>query len=76
MTSTLLEAPTIWELVRRRAELSADRDMLIDPSVPGAPPARPGRRVTFGQLVTLAQSAAAGLDPITSREIDELLVAR
>src|SRR4051812_45942302 len=52
MTSTLLEAPTIWELVRRRAELSADRDMLIDPG---------GRRVTFGQLVTLAESAAAGL---------------
>jgi cyclohexanecarboxylate-CoA ligase len=61
MTSSLLEAPTIWELVRRRAELSADRDMLIDPGVPGAPPARPGRRVTFGQLATLAESAAAGL---------------
>jgi cyclohexanecarboxylate-CoA ligase len=52
MTSTLLEAPTIWELVRRRAELSAGRDMLIDPA---------GRRVTFDQLVTLAESTAAGL---------------
>ena len=52
MTSTLLEAPTIWELVRRRAELSAGRDMLIDPA---------GRRVTFDQLVHLAEAAAAGL---------------
>ena len=52
MTSTLLEAPTIWELVRRRAELSAGRDMLIDPN---------GRRVTFDELVTLAEAAAAGL---------------
>jgi acyl-CoA synthetase (AMP-forming)/AMP-acid ligase II len=52
MTSTLLEAPTIWELVRRRAELSPGRDMLIDPA---------GRRVTFDQLVDLAESAAAGL---------------
>jgi acyl-CoA synthetase (AMP-forming)/AMP-acid ligase II len=52
MTSTLLEAPTIWELVRRRAELSSGRDMLIDPA---------GRRVTFDQLVSLAESAAAGL---------------
>ena len=52
MTPTLLEAPTIWELVRRRAELSAGRDMLIDPN---------GRRATFDELVTLAESAAAGL---------------
>jgi cyclohexanecarboxylate-CoA ligase len=52
MTSTLLEAPTIWELVRRRAELSPGRDMLVDPA---------GRRVTFDQLVELAESTAAGL---------------
>ena len=55
MTSTLLEAPTIWELVRRRAELSAGRDMLIDPA---------DRRVTFDELVGLAESAA-----ITSERI-------
>jgi cyclohexanecarboxylate-CoA ligase len=52
MTSELLEAPTIWELVRRRAELSADRVMLLDTA---------GRRVTFGEVATLAERTAAGL---------------
>jgi acyl-CoA synthetase (AMP-forming)/AMP-acid ligase II len=52
MTSTLLEAPTIWELVRRRAEESADRVMLLDTA---------GRRVTFGEFVMLAERTAAGL---------------
>jgi cyclohexanecarboxylate-CoA ligase len=49
---TLLEAPTIWELVRRRGELSGDRMMMLDTE---------GRRVTFGDLVTRAESVAAGL---------------
>src|SRR4051812_23829542 len=52
MTSELLQAPTIWDLVRRRAELSGDRVMLLDTA---------GRRVTFGELVTLAERTAAGL---------------
>jgi acyl-CoA synthetase (AMP-forming)/AMP-acid ligase II len=50
--SGLLEAPTIWELVRRRAELSGERVMLLDTS---------GRRVTFGELAGLAERTAAGL---------------
>ena len=36
--SALLEAPTVWELVRTRAELSGDRPLLLEPS---------GRRVGF-----------------------------
>src|SRR4051794_5780177 len=52
MTSELLEAPTIWELLRRRAELSGDRVMLLDTA---------GRRVTFGEVASLAERTAAGL---------------
>ena len=52
MTTELLEAPTIWELVRRRAEMSAGRVMLLDAH---------GRRVTFDELATLAERTAAGL---------------
>lgn len=52
MAHPLLEAPTIWELVRRRAELSGDRDVLIEPD---------GRRVTFGELATQTEQVAAGL---------------
>ncbi|MDQ1696201.1 MAG: cyclohexanecarboxylate-CoA ligase, partial [Frankiaceae bacterium] len=52
MTSSLLEAPTIWELVRRRAELSGDRVMLLDTS---------GGRMTFGELSSRAEEVAAGL---------------
>src|SRR3954453_9944149 len=52
MTSTLLEAPTIWELVRRRAELSRDRVMLLDTA---------GRRVKVGELEAPAEQTAAGL---------------
>ena len=52
MTTELLEAPTIWELVRRRAEVSTGRIMLLDAH---------GRRVTFDELATLAERTAAGL---------------
>jgi cyclohexanecarboxylate-CoA ligase len=52
MTTELLEAPTIWELVRRRAEVSTGRVMLLDAH---------GRRVTFDELATLAERTAAGL---------------
>ena len=38
MSKKLLEAPTIWELVRRRAENSGDAPMLLDPA---------GRRVSW-----------------------------
>ncbi len=52
MTAPLLEAPTIWELVRRRAELSGDRVMLLDTY---------GRRMTFAELASTAEQVAAGL---------------
>jgi cyclohexanecarboxylate-CoA ligase len=52
MTAELLEAPTIWELVRRRADLSGERVMLIDTA---------GRRMTFGELADAAERTAAGL---------------
>jgi cyclohexanecarboxylate-CoA ligase len=52
MTTELLEASTIWELVRRRAELSGDRVMMLDTV---------GRRVTFAEVAKLAERTAAGL---------------
>src|SRR5581483_2012403 len=52
MSNELLEASTIWELVRRRAERSGDRVMLLDTA---------GRRMTFGELATEAERVAAGL---------------
>ncbi len=48
----LLEAPTIWELVRRRAELSPDVAMLIDTD---------RRRLTFAEFADRAEQVAAGL---------------
>ncbi len=50
--STLLEAPTIWELVRRRAELSGDRPLLLEPS---------GRTVGFAQFAADVEQVASGL---------------
>jgi acyl-CoA synthetase (AMP-forming)/AMP-acid ligase II len=50
--SELLEAPTIWELVRRRAEHSGDRPMLLDTS---------GRRVGFAEFSRRVEEVAAGL---------------
>jgi cyclohexanecarboxylate-CoA ligase len=48
----LLEAPTVWELVRRRADRSPDQPMLID----GA-----DRRLSFGEFAGRAERVAAGL---------------
>jgi acyl-CoA synthetase (AMP-forming)/AMP-acid ligase II len=48
----LLEAPTIWELVRRRAELSGDRPLLIDTN---------GRRLGFAEFAAEVERTAAGL---------------
>jgi acyl-CoA synthetase (AMP-forming)/AMP-acid ligase II len=48
----LLEAPTIWELVRRRAEQSGDRVLMLDTG---------GRRVGFGEFATMVEDTAAGL---------------
>jgi acyl-CoA synthetase (AMP-forming)/AMP-acid ligase II len=48
----LLEAPTVWELVRRRGELSGDRTMLIDAQ---------GRRLSFAGLAAEVEAVAAGL---------------
>jgi acyl-CoA synthetase (AMP-forming)/AMP-acid ligase II len=48
----LLQAPTIWELVRKRAELSGDRTMLLDTE---------GRRVSFAEFADRAEQVAAGL---------------
>src|SRR5581483_160975 len=50
--SELLEAPTIWELVRRRAELSRDRVMLLDTE---------GNRISFGEFADRVERVAAGL---------------
>src|SRR5436309_5437250 len=52
MSERLLEAPTIWELVRRRAEISGDAAMLLDPA---------GRRVSWTEFAALAERTAAGL---------------
>jgi acyl-CoA synthetase (AMP-forming)/AMP-acid ligase II len=52
MNAPLLEAPTIWELVRRRAELSGERTMLLDTE---------GRRVSFAELASRVEEVAAGL---------------
>jgi acyl-CoA synthetase (AMP-forming)/AMP-acid ligase II len=52
MREPLLEARTIWELVRRRAGLSGDRVMLLDTS---------GRRVGFGEFAGQVEAVAAGL---------------
>ena len=46
MSNELLEAPTIWELVRRRAQISGDAPMLLDTA---------GRRVSWTEFVALAQ---------------------
>src|SRR3954463_14756492 len=52
MSEKLLEAPTIWDLVRRRAEISGDSAMLLDPA---------GRRVSWTEFSALAERTAAGL---------------
>src|SRR4051795_751708 len=52
MSEKLLEAPTIWELVRRRAGISGDAPMLLDPA---------GRRVSWTEFAALAERTAAGL---------------
>jgi len=52
MNAPLLEAPTIWELVRRRAELSGDVTMLLDTQ---------GRRMTFAEFAARVEEVAAGL---------------
>jgi cyclohexanecarboxylate-CoA ligase len=48
----LLEAPTVWGLVRRRAELTPDQPMLLDAA---------DRRLTFGEFAGRAERVAAGL---------------
>src|SRR4051812_40931136 len=52
MATELLEAPTVWELVRRRGAASRDVPALLDAD---------GRRVTFGELADRAERVAAGL---------------
>jgi acyl-CoA synthetase (AMP-forming)/AMP-acid ligase II len=52
MNAPLLEAPTIWELVRRRAELSGDRVLMLDTE---------GRRMSFAEFATRIEEVAAGL---------------
>src|SRR5256714_219947 len=52
MAATLLEAPTVWELVRRRADATPDQPMLIDGS---------DRTMTFGEFAARAERVAAGL---------------
>src|SRR5438270_12755760 len=52
MVAALLEAPTVWELVRRRAAATPDQPMLIDAA---------DRRVTFGEFADRTERVAAGL---------------
>src|SRR4051812_18296653 len=52
MTAALLEAPTVWELIRRRGEASPDHPMLIDAA---------DRWVTFGEFAARTERVAAGL---------------
>jgi acyl-CoA synthetase (AMP-forming)/AMP-acid ligase II len=52
VNAPLLEAPTIWELVRERARLSGDRVMLLDTD---------GNRITFGEFAERVEVVAAGL---------------
>ncbi|MDX6284583.1 MAG: cyclohexanecarboxylate-CoA ligase [Frankiales bacterium] len=52
MAVELLEAPTVWELVRRRGEQSRDVPALLDAD---------GRSVTFGELADRVERVAAGL---------------
>ena len=52
MSTALLEAPTVWELVRRRGEQSRETPALLDPD---------GRTVTFGELADRTERVAAGL---------------
>jgi acyl-CoA synthetase (AMP-forming)/AMP-acid ligase II len=55
VNAPLLEAPTIWELVRRRAELSGDRTMLLDTH---------GGRVSFAEFAARVEAVAAGLQTL------------
>jgi len=48
----VLEARNIWDLIERRAESSADREMLVDEA---------GSRVTFAEYRDRAERVAAGL---------------
>jgi acyl-CoA synthetase (AMP-forming)/AMP-acid ligase II len=52
MNAPLLEAPTIWELVRRRAEISGDQVMLLDTD---------GNRISFAEFADRVEAVAAGL---------------
>ncbi|HEY2303677.1 MAG TPA: AMP-binding protein [Acidimicrobiales bacterium] len=51
MSESLYGMRTVWDLVARRAELSADRPMLFDDD---------DRRVTFGEFKQWAERVAAG----------------
>jgi cyclohexanecarboxylate-CoA ligase len=55
VTASLLEAPTIWALVRQRAELSGDRTMLYDTD---------GGRVGFAEFAERVEAVAAGLQAL------------
>ncbi|MGW0731390.1 class I adenylate-forming enzyme family protein [Streptomyces sp. NPDC002851] len=54
---TLGGSPTLWELLRRRAELTPDRTVLIQ----AEPDARDDRTLTFAALRDRAERVAAGL---------------
>jgi acyl-CoA synthetase (AMP-forming)/AMP-acid ligase II len=48
----IIGTTTLWELIERRAAASPDHPMLFDPT---------GRTLTFGEFLTVAETAAAGL---------------
>ncbi|HWB65798.1 MAG TPA: AMP-binding protein [Mycobacteriales bacterium] len=55
MTAALLETETIWDLVRRRAELSGDAPMLLDTD---------GNGLSFAEFAARAEAVAAGLQAL------------
>jgi acyl-coenzyme A synthetase/AMP-(fatty) acid ligase len=59
MSEPLYEVRSFWELVARRADLSADQPMLLDER---------DRRVTFGEFAQWAERVAAGFWELGVRE--------
>src|SRR5581483_5517681 len=63
MAESLYDAPTMWELVARRAAASPDAPMLLDDA---------DRRVTFGEFAAWAERVAAGLHDLGIRPGDHV----
>src|SRR5437867_11927820 len=55
----MLEAPTLWSLVEKRADATPDARMVVDER---------GEEMTFGEFERAAERAAAGLQDMGIRE--------